>query len=146
MVSFCLRRQQLRIVRAISSRLSSVVLNAPRESPVTREKFWRTIPFSYRYERTGCRLGNLAYARTITSLRVTGGSPIALIGRAVGAASGFRDNRCHICRNEMILRHPRGAAPRAAAFVDTFAARKSKVLKLRAESIASSAVILRRFA
>ncbi len=49
----------------------------------------RTTPFSYRYERSDYRLGNLADALTITSLRVAGGSLVALTSRAVGAASSL---------------------------------------------------------
>lgn len=74
---------QFRSARPLSS------LSRRKTDFAAREKFGRTKPLSYRYEPTGCRLGNPAYALTISSLRVAAGSSIALIERAAGPASSL---------------------------------------------------------
>lgn len=62
------------------------------------------MPFSYCYERADHCLGNFANAHTITDLRVSRGSQIALICKAAGAANDLRNTRRHNCCNEMIPR------------------------------------------
>ena len=49
-------------------------------------------------------MGNFANAHTISDLRVSRGSQIALICRAAGAANDLRNTRRHNCCNEMIPR------------------------------------------
>ena len=105
------------------------------------EKFGRSKPFSYCYERSDYRLGNIASAHTITDLRASLGSPIALILKAVGVANDLRCTLSHNCRNEMIPHRCRSVRPAVCEFNGLVQRSVDNVLNLRAESTGLSTVI-----